>query len=293
MGVTVAHQKDTIHRLRITATIFLFVSLLAPSLLGKGDKLTPEKLVAQHLASIGTPQARANLRSRSLQGQGRMVVLRGGAGTLSGSATHASEGNKSSFLFEVDDPSYRGEHLIFDGQDSQVGWAYRGRRSQLGEFIQTYSYVLREGLLGGTLSTAWALLDLESKKPSLKYHGLKKVQDRKLHRLEYRPEKREGDLRIDLYFEPETFRHVRTTYHFSWSPGIGRSAGSTPWQRETRYLLEETFENFQQLGGLELPALWIIRFERVGRSTTVQEWETDFRSGKHNPSIDPASFTLK
>lgn len=299
-----ARQKETIHCLGITATIFLFVCLLVLSLMGKDDKLTAEKLVAEHLESIGTPEARANLKSRSLQGQGMMVILQGGSGALSGSVTHKSEGNKSSFLFEVDDPSYQGEHIVFDGQDGRVGWAYQGRRSELGEFIQAHSYILREGLLGGTLSTAWPLLDLESKKPRLGYHGLKKVQDRKLHRLEYRPEERGGDLRIDLYFEPETFRHVKTIYHFGLAPGIGRTAGRTSrrprastgpgrsaLQRQTRYLLEETFENFQQMGGLALPALWVLRFSQTDRSTTIlKEWEIDFRSGRHNPSVDPESF---
>ena len=286
-----AGQKETIRCLGITATIFLFVCLLVPSLMGKGDKLTAEKLVAQHLESIGTPEARANLKSRSLQGQGMMRILQGGSGALSGSVTHKSEGNKSSFLFEVDDPSYQGEHIIFDGQDGRVSWAYRGRRSELGEFIQAHSYILREGLLGGTLSTAWPLLDLESKKPRLRYRGLNKVQDRKLHRLEYRSEKRGGDLRIDLYFEPETFRHVKTIYHFSAAPQIGRTSRSSHWQRDTRYVIEETFENFQQMGGLALPALWVIRFSQTDQSTTIlKEWEIDFRSGKHNPPVDPESF---
>ena len=283
-------HKELICHLERTAVGVLFFCLLAPSLVGKDGKLTAEKLVARHLESIGPPEARANLKSRSLEGQGTMRILLGGSGALSGSVTHKSEGNKSSFLFEVDDPSYQGEHIIFDGQDGRVSWAYRGRRSELGEFIQAHSYILREGLLGGTLSTAWPLLDLESKKPRLGYRGLKKDQDRKLHRLEYRPEKRGGDLRIDLYFEPETFRHVKTIYHFSEAPGIGRTSRSSHWQQETRYLIEETFENFQQMSGLTLPALWIIRFERSGRSTTLQEWEIDFRSGRHNPPVDPASF---
>jgi len=67
--------------------------------------------------------------------------------------------------------------------------------------------ILREGLFGGTISTAWPLLDL---KPAgeAKYEGVKKIDGRELHDLTYVPNKSSSgsDLTIHLYFEPDTFR---------------------------------------------------------------------------------------
>ena len=44
-------------------------------------------------------------------------------------------------------------------------------------------------------------------------YGEAKVEGRKLHMIEYRPKNRLGDVKIKLYFDWDTFRHVRTEYN--------------------------------------------------------------------------------
>ena len=261
---------------------------------GLTEKLTPEEVVQRHLGSVGSFEARANLKSRILRGQGFLRILQGGAGGLSGVVTHISEGNKSSLLFDVDSPSYRGEQIIFNGEEAWVTSALPGqRRSDMGEFVYTYNQILQEGLLGGTLSTGWALLSLDSKRPKLKYRGVKKVNERRLHRLEYRTRRRGGDLHIDLYFEPETFRHVQTTYRLTIPAQMGATPEESPRQQRTHYLLEEMFDNFQEVDGLTLPARWRIRYSRTGQPAVLWEWEMLFQSCTHNQPIDPESFRLR
>lgn len=274
-----------------TATVLLFVALLGPSSAGLTEKLTPEEVVQRHLGSIGSSEARANLKSRILRGHGFLRILQGGSGGLPGVVTHISEGHKSSLLFDVDNPSYRGEQIVFDGEEAWVTSALPGqRRSGMGEFVYTHNQILQEGLLGGTLSTGWALLALDSKRPNLKYRGLKKVNERELHRLEYRPKRRGGDLQIDLFFEPETFRHVQTTYRLTIPAQMGATPIESARQQLTYYLLEESFDNFQEVDGLTLPARWRIRYSRTGQPAVLWEWEMLFQSCTHNQAIDPESF---
>ena len=258
---------------------------------GLTEKLTPEEVVQRHLGSVGSFEARANLKSRILRGQGFLRILQGGAGGLSGVVTHISEGNKGSLLFDVDSPSYRGEQIIFNGEEVWVTSALPGqRRSGMGEFVNTHNQILREGLLGGTLSTGWALLSLDSKRPKLKYRGVKKVNERRLHRLEYRPKRRGSGLQIDLYFEPETFRHVQTTYRLTIPAQMGATPEESARQHLTYYLLDESFDNFQEVDGLTLPARWRIRYSRTGQPAVLWEWEMLFQSCTHNQPIDPESF---
>jgi hypothetical protein len=83
---------------------------------------------------------------------------------------------------------------------------FQSQGSSFGEFVHSQDQIVREGLLGGSLSTAWALLNLDHNQPKLTYEGLKKVDGRQFHDLRYRC-KRNDDMNIYLYFDPETYRH--------------------------------------------------------------------------------------
>jgi hypothetical protein len=77
-------------------------------------------------------------------------------------------------------------------------WQRRGvsnhRRSSFGEFVHSQDQIVREGLLGGSLTTAWALLNLDHNQPKLSYEGLKKVDGRQLHDLRYRCKRNDDDI---------------------------------------------------------------------------------------------------
>jgi hypothetical protein len=50
--------------------------------------------------------------------------------------------------------------------------------SEFGEFVCTQDGMLREGLLGGVLSTAWPMLDLDARKAKVGYEGETKIDNR-------------------------------------------------------------------------------------------------------------------
>ena len=70
---------------------------------------------------------------------------------------------------------------------------------------------MKEGLLGGVFSTGWPLLNLKDKPVTLAYREAT-LDGRRLHEIDYHPKQGFGDMKIKLYFDMETYRHVRTEY---------------------------------------------------------------------------------
>lgn len=243
---------------RAAAAAVLLVLLLAPpaSLEGQEPKLTAAELVAKHLAAMGPAELRSAAKSRIAEGPVQMRILLGGSATAWGQAGLVSEGRKALVSLRFTHPDYAGEHMVFDGETFHISRANPVSRSGFGEFVYRYNHILREGLVGGVLSTAWPLLDVDGKRPRLQYEGLKRMDGEPLHKLTYSARKGSGDVKIDLYFEPETFRHVRSVYVLIIHARLGRTALESVREQETRLTLEERFSDFHVVDGLTLPTHW-------------------------------------
>ena len=285
------HREITVYR-RAAA---LLVICILPGTLWAQKKLKPEELVELHLDSIGPAELLENTESRVFRGRGVWKVMIGGQGHVPGAVFQASEGASCSFRFDTEgNPSYYGEHLIFNGENVRIFQGFQNGRSHLGEFFQANQGIIREGLLGGVTSTAWPLLALETRRPKLKYAGLKKVAKRKLHRLDYKARKGGGSVRIQLFFEPETYRHVQTSYRYEIPGALGANPDASAGMQRTYVQVTETFWNFQDIDGLTLPANWKIHYNRSnqggGPGSAVSEWGTAFSTAVHNEPIDPAYY---
>jgi hypothetical protein len=162
----------------------------------------------------------------------------------------------------------------------------------LGEFVFRSKHIITEGLLGGVLSTNWALADVGRRNPKLKYLGLKKHDGQKFHALTYQTRKRGGDVKITLYFDLENFRHVMTQYQISIKGGMGNTPETSTQARYTvRINLTESFSNFQEVDGLTLPAQWTLRIsEQTGQNSIIREWTNRFTQFSHNQDIDSQYF---
>src|ERR1700693_3670190 len=187
-----------------------------------GDAMKPEELVARHLDSLGSKEARAAAKTRVVQGAAVYRILVGGGGLAEGKTGMVSDGRKLRFMmkFQTD---YRGETFVCDGETVYVAFSNSNQsRSPLASFVTTYDVIVRDGLLGGVLSTGCALSNTADRQPKLVYEGLKKVDGRQVHQLRYQPRKH-SDAEILLYFDAETFRHIKTVYSIS----LGSLPGST------------------------------------------------------------------
>ncbi len=273
----------------------LIILLTVSSSISWAADLKPEEIVAKHLDAIGTLQVRSNLKSRVVQGAAIYRLLTGGSGSAIGKFVFAGEGQKSNFLFKVSASGYMGEQFICDGDKTSVAATYSDkRRSQFGDMVLTEDIILRENLFGGVLSPAWALLDVEGRKAKLRVDGIKKVDGRDLLAVEYRP-KKTVDLEIFLYFDPQTYQHVRTVYKLEPSNTLRGGESAMASRSARRYRIDEIFGDFKNSDGLVLPHSYDIRVTMEGERGFAKsiEWEMKDLNILNNQSVDPRSFQVK
>ena len=210
---------------------------------------------------------------------------------LSGPAQLASDGDK--FLLAMVFPSnnYPHEKASFDGENLTVGVLTQGGRSPLGNFLSSQQSLLKHGLMGGVLSSAWPLFNLDRRDAKLNYSGMDKINGKAVHKLKYIP-RNAGDLSINLYFDADTFQHVRSQYEYVVSARQGATAETSVSQLANRYKLVEEFSNFQPTGKLTLPHTYTIdlTIETQNRTQTLA-WTINFLQFAFNEPIDPRVFT--
>lgn len=261
------------------------------------EKLTAEDVVQRHLDSMGSAATRAAAKSRVFEGATRFKVLTGGAGTLDGKTVIVSEGRKVQLMMKFPSSNYHGERLICDGNKVQVATSTDAQsRSNFGQFVYIQDIVMREGLLGGELSTAWPLLDLDHRRPKLSYEGLKTIDGKQFHDVRYKPQKSQ-DVEIHLYFDPATSHHVLTVYTLLIRPQLvqGSDAAQASSQQETHYRVEERFSEFRTADSLTLPSHYTIHFSQDQQSgnTAILEWDTTATRILENVTLDPRNFQVK
>jgi len=257
--------------------------------------LSAEDVVARHLDAIAPATVRASTKSRAVQGTAVYRILVGGSGSVEGKSGMVSEDHKLRFMVKFQRSDYRGEQFIFNDGKFEIAFANDDQtRSPFADFVRTHEAILREGLFGGVLSMNWALLDVPGRKPKLTYEGLKKIEGQQLHEMRYQPRK-SSDLEIQLYFDPETFLHVRTVYTLSIGSNVGQDITQSAKQRPERIRLEERFSNFKDVDGQRLPEHWNIQFTRElpSGSTTVTEWDLSEGQIDNNIGLDPKNFEAK
>jgi hypothetical protein len=256
------------------------------------DKMEPEELVAKHLESIGTPEARAAVRTRAVVGVCAATFRVKGISQAQGRVVMASEGMKNLVAMAFDTNEYPAEKIGFDGKSVTANYQRPGQYSVLGDFLTGNKVVSKEGLLGGSLSSAWPLLDLKAKNPHLRYAGTTKSNDRRLHKLEYLP-RGGSDLRITLLFDSENFRHVRTDYQMQITGQLGNDPTQSHRQTQSRYSMVEEFSDFKQEQGLTLPHTYKLQLTISKQGATFDaEWVSNLSQFIFNGAIETKEFNV-
>jgi len=307
---------------------FLVISLvLAHSLISyAASEVKVEDVINGNLDSIAKPDVRSKGQSRVVEGSAQFKILTGGAGTQDGKAVIVSEGRKVQLNLKFPNSNYRGEKFITDGNKVMIGTSTDTQsRSSFGQLVYLEDAMMREGLLGGTLSTAWPLLDWNERKAKLTYEGLKTIDGRSLHDVRYKP-KKNTDVEVHLFFDPETFRHVLSVYTMSiqarmvqgggqagslaipelgsgnrdGSPiglqgSVSGDAAQASGQAQTRYRIEEHFSDFRTADGFTLPTHYVIHYtqEPQGGKTTVLDWDVTTTRILENVTLDPKNFEVR
>ena len=294
-------MPDTRHpRTRLAlALAFALLAALPPSTPHAAtpaeDKLKAEDVIAKHLAAIGPEAARAAAQTRIVGGSSRAVFkARSTSGAIDGQIVIASDDNKVVIGMKFDAPNYPGERFGFDGKKFTVGYLTPGVRSPLGNFALTNGEIFKEGLVGGTLTSAWALLDVAGRKAKVEYAGTDKVNERPVHKLRYSPNKG-SDLKITLYFDAETFQHVRTQYDRVIGARLGSGGiDNQTQQQETRYKIVEDFGDYKEEGKLKLPHSYKLQLEiNKTAGSSLDRWEMALDQFAFDQEIDERMFNVE
>lgn len=266
------------------------------------QKMTAEEVVSRHLESIGSAESRESIKSRILIGASKFNYrVTKGVGKAEGTAVMASEGVKSLIGMNFPEVDYPHERLGFDGKSFRTGFIRPGIRTVLGDFLNSHNDVFKEGLIGGSLSQAWALLTMKERNPKLEYDGTQKVNGKEAHVLSYSLRKG-SDFQIRLYFDSDTFRHVRSEYTQvvaamigkSTTDMLGRPTDNSSRQRSTRYEMVEEFSDFKKESGLTLPHNYKFRFVIDNQAGTSQfDWELNLAQYMYNRPIPLESFNVE
>jgi len=279
--------------LRLVSALALWIFAALP-LDAKDAKMKADAVVAKHLASIGTPEAVAAARNRAISGTAQVIFRLPQPGLLSGTSTVYSEGRRASIGMAFSTAEYSSEQLAYDGNKVTVGQVRPGQRSPLSEFIYHFDVLMKEGLLGGAMITAWALLDVPGRQPKLEYTGIKKYEGKQLHELKYRAKKGAGDLQISLYFEQETFRHLYTQIRLMQPAGMGSTPMESAQKRDTFYTLVESYDDFQTVDSLSLPhAYKLVQTIEAQNATVLLEYKITATQILHNQTFEPKMFTAQ
>jgi len=281
-------------RLKLTwllalASPLLLLAIPSPS---SAQKLKPEEVVAKHLEAIGSAKARAAITTRIISGTSQVIFRTAPSGQAVGRAVLASEGLKSLLGMSFPTPIYPREQLGFNGSSFMAAFATPGVRSVLGNFLMTHDLIFKQGLMAGTLSSAWPLLEVAARNPQLEYSGTKKVDGRTLHELRYLP-RGGSDLKVTLCFDQETFQHVRTEYERVIPAQIGDRSLTNVQTREIRYKMVEEFSLFKPENGLTLPHIYMIKLAvDTTNGTFLAEWVIKLTQFDFNQKIDQSAFNI-
>jgi hypothetical protein len=266
-----------------------------------GEDMNPQKLVAAHAASIGSPALLAKVQSRTSVGSAEVNFRQGTTGFMKGTSVFVSQGPKLALRLQFQDLNYPGEHFAYDGKTTSFKTITPGVKSPIAHFLFRHDKIIKEGLFGGSMNSAWPLLDVSNKNADMKYRKTK-IENIELYELEYHPRNGFGNMKIRMYFDMKTFQHVRTEYKVQErddasngndgaDPGsqVGTIGQARP---DSFYTLIEKFEDYKKVGGLTLPHRYLLeyRVEGIGASF-IGHWKIDIKTWAVNvPNLDPSFF---
>lgn len=277
----------------IVAFLFIAAARVATVPVIAEQKMKPEEVIAKHLESIGTAEARAAARNRIIQGVSELTLKQGGTGNLVGSVLMASEGEKNLLMMAFERPDYPAEKIGYNGHKLSVKEIRPGVRTPLGEFFRTHEEMFKEGLVGGTLSQSWPLLNVAGRAPKLEYGGTKKIDGRLAHELKYLP-KNGSSLKIKLYFDAETFRHIRTEYERVIAATMGARPIDSGSRMDTRYKVIEEYSDFKEENGLTLPHVYKFELHIASQNAPMLlDWVINLQKFSFNQTMSGREFDVE
>ncbi|MEO7660112.1 MAG: hypothetical protein ABIV48_10905 [Pyrinomonadaceae bacterium] len=270
--------------------VLIGVALLAWAT--NAQNLKPDEIIAKHLNVLGSPEKRGAVKTLMALGasefESKVPNVKGG-----GKAIIVSDPNNFLFIISLNSKEYPFEKIgYFDGSMS-LPFITAGTRSLLGSYIANNEKILSEGLFGGIMSLRWPFGSADSRKPKINSGGTKKINGRKAYALEYSPSSGgSAEFSIKLYFDAETFQHIRSDYITDRSP-TEAVFGQQNQRANSKLMLVEEFSDFKDVDGLMLPHRYRADFTANSNSGMYQNsWEITVTQYYINQKLEPDFFTF-
>lgn len=253
-----------------------------------GQKLTAEEVMSKNLDSIAKNSVRSAIIDVSMIGDATFSSGPADKRPISGKGVIASTPEKVAFAMTFTFSSYPMEKLIFDGKDLHVASPDLGRRSAFGEFLSGNNGLFSEGLFLGALNCGWLLNPVKGRISS---KGVKKLDDKEVYVISYEAKKGLG-LTTNLYFDKETFHHVRSEYFRTIAAQMGPTPELSASQPDTTEKLVEEFDDFKTENGITLPRNYRITlfWQRGGSTVREYRYKFSFTNYYYNQKLDPTTF---
>ena len=276
----------------IRALALLTIALVIVISSANADDLKPAEILAKHLDSIGPKEKRDNIKTLiargdslfeqtnpAIKGTGRSIVV--------------SDAENLFFVITLNSREYPYEKIGFFHNDVSIPLVAAGQRGLLGNFLANHSKLLSDGLFGGDLSLTWLSL---ATKPRGKFtgSGLKKIDGKNMYVLDYNVSGGgSSEFTIKLFFEADTFHHVRSEYRYTVEPRFV-VMGQQNQQAAGKVGLTESFSDFRDVDGLTLPFSYRVEYESNGTSSGPYKtrWGIDVLQWSINQQLAPDFFTF-
>jgi len=257
----------------------------------EAQDLKAEEVIAKHLDSIGTKEKRDAVKNRIAVGTSQFESKLPSRKTA-GKAVIVSDAKNLFFVSSFSSREYPFEKIgLFDGKIS-LPFVTAGTRSPLGAFVADHNKILSEGLFIGAVSSMWSLSNTSLEREKFGSAGTKKINNRKTYALSYYPGGGSTEFTVKLYYDAETFQHVRTEYRHTIT-GKEATFGVLGQQPGVKISLTETFGDFKNADGLTLPHSYQIQYQTDSNSGTYEyNWGITISKYLYNQNLAADFFTF-
>lgn len=283
-------------------------SLLVPCVFTSNviaQKLSADEIILKHLESLGKKESVASMKLRIAIGASEFFIPSATKKTR-GRAVFASNGDEMAFFstFEMADYPFERIGLFRDKVDIPI--VQLGRRSPLGTFLTAYDKTVKSRIFGGSVFSTWRFGSVDNLAGKTETEGKKKVGDHEAWVIKFSPtDGLSTGSSIKLYFDAETFSHLRTVYRqketergFHEIRGRAAGTGQVPgaWEQDMASngsTLTEDFDDYRTENGLTLPYRYTLLLNIDGvRGTSEFRWTFEFSEYRQMKEFPPAFFSF-
>jgi len=274
---------------RLFALVAILIGFV--SVLDAAD-LQPEEVIARHLNSVAAEDKRQALKTLFAVGlsdfESKNPSARGG-----GKAIVVSDPNDLYFLMSLNSREYPFEKIGAFGDNISLPFVSPGRRSVLGAFLLDNPGILLEGLFCGSMSLRWLDHISDTARIKMKSAKMKKINGRDTYPIDvFIASGGAANFRVRLYFDRETFHHVRSEYHREVDIGTITFRQQNQSHNATVDVVEE-FSEFKDVDGFTLPHVYKVTLTSNSESQNYESsWGIQVSNYYLNQKLEPGFFTF-